>query len=131
MRKILKTTAAVALAAGATMAVTLPTAQAASTATSGTQQATAAYQGCPSGAVCIYPNASWNGGRPSHVFYSYGGHNLSNQYGVHRVFNNQTGGATASFCWKYNGQDCRSWIPSWYYTDIDLTPINSIRLNRP
>jgi hypothetical protein len=120
MRRILKTTAAIGLAAGATLAtatVSAPAAQAAGT-----------YQGCPSGAVCVYPDASWNGGRPSYVFYSYGGHNLSNQYGTHRVFNNQYGGAKAWFCWGYNGTDCRSWIPEWYYTDIDLTPINSIKL---
>ncbi len=26
----------------------------------------ASYMGCPSGYVCLYPNASWNGGVPSH-----------------------------------------------------------------
>jgi hypothetical protein len=81
----------------------------------------------PSGAVCIYPNASWNGGRPSYVFYSYGGHNLSGHYGTHSVFNYQYG-AKAWVCWGYNGTDCRWKINEWTFSDVNLTPINSIKL---
>jgi hypothetical protein len=56
-------------------------------------------QGCPSGAVCIYPqNAGWNGGHPSLIFFSYGYHNLTNQFGTHRFYNHQTGGASAYGC---------------------------------
>lgn len=69
-------------------------------------------QGCPSGAVCIYPqDAGWNGGHPSLTYYSYGAHNLSNQNGNHIVFNNQTGGATMRTCTGYNGTGCQGYLP--------------------
>lgn len=98
-------------------------------------QAAGAYKGCPYGAVCVYPDASWNGGRPSLVFWSYGGHNLSNQYGKHRVFNNQYGGAHAWLCEQYNGTNCTPFpkgypIEQYTYVDYNLTPINSILLTR-
>jgi len=84
--------------------------------------------GCPVGAVCIYPNASWNYARPSHVYWSYGYHNLRNQYGVHRIYNNQTGGATMRTCLGYNGTRCEGYLPAGRYIDKNLTPINSITL---
>ena len=60
--------------------------------------------GCPSGYACLYPqNAGWNGGKPSARYYRYGSYNLVNQYGTHRFFNNQTGGAGAYLCTGYNG----------------------------
>jgi hypothetical protein len=89
----------------------------------------ATYQGCPDGYVCIYPNASWNGGRPSLKYYYYGTYNLSNQFGVKRVLNAQTGGAIARFCTGYNGVNCGNTLPAGYYFDIDFTPINSIVLS--
>jgi len=85
--------------------------------------------GCPDGAVCIYPrNAGWNNDRPSHVYWSYGYHNLSNQYGIHRIYNWQTGGATARTCTGYNGTGCQGYLVPGQYIDKDLTPINSITL---
>src|SRR5690625_6173736 len=30
--------------------------------------------GCPDGAVCLYPEDSWNWGNPSHVFFDQGTH---------------------------------------------------------
>lgn len=98
-------------------------------------QAAGEYAGCPYGAVCVYPNASWNNNRPSLVFWSYGGHNLSNQFGVKRVFNNQYGGAHAWLCKQYNGANCTPFpkgypIEMYTYVDYDLTPINSILLTR-
>jgi hypothetical protein len=108
----------------------------ASTATAAASNAAipAAY-GCPSGAVCVYPqNAGWNGGHPSLFFYSYGAHNLSNQFGTHRVFNHQYGGlyAFASTCLGYDGtgRTVRV-IPRGSWSDENLTPINSIVLARP
>ena|SRR5437588_7095751 len=114
-----KAAVAVALSAGALTAVGVTSAQAAGTA-----------EGCPSGAVCIYPqDAGWNGGHPSLFFYSYGAHNLSNQYGHHYVFNNQTGGAKMRSCTGYNGTGCGSgYLPAGTYDNPDLTPINSITL---
>jgi hypothetical protein len=89
-------------------------------------------QGCPSGAVCIYPqNAGWNGGHPSLIFYSYGYHNLTNQFGTHRFYNHQTGGASAYGCSGFGGTgqmlfggDAGGW------SDQNFTPANSVVLNQ-
>lgn len=99
-------------------------------ATAGPAAAKAATtQGCPYGAVCIYPqNAGWNGGHPSHFYYSYGAHNLSNMVGMHRIYNNQSGGATMRTCTGYNGTGCQGYLPANNYIDKDMTPINSITL---
>lgn len=87
------------------------------------------YQGCPSGAVGIYSqNAGWNNGNPSDTYYAYGPHNLVNQFGMHRIFNNQTGGATVRVCTGYNGAGRQGYLPAGWYMDLDLTPINSITL---
>ncbi len=40
------------------------------------------------------------------MYWSYGAHNLSNQYGDHYVFDNQYGGASMSLCTGYNGVGC-------------------------
>ncbi|ARH89491.1 MULTISPECIES: hypothetical protein [Streptomyces] len=125
MRKITKA-AALALAVGALSTI-------GATGASAAPAAAGSLHGCPSGAVCVYPqNAGWNGDRPSLAFYSYGAHNLSNQVGQHYVLNNQTGGATARTCTGYNGTgDCQGYLWAGYYIDKDLTPINSILLVRP
>jgi hypothetical protein len=66
-------------------------------------EAAGTAHGYPYGAVCVYPqNAGWNGDRPSLTYWSYGAHNLSNQYGTHRIFNNQYGGAEVEACFGYN-----------------------------
>lgn len=57
-----------------------------------------------------------------------GAHNLSNQYGVHRVFNNQYGGWYATLNKGYNGANPVFRINEYYYTDYNLTPINSVSL---
>lgn len=88
-------------------------------------------EGCPSGDVCIYPEGTgWNGGHPesSGVYYNYGYYNLSGQYGTHRIFNNQTGGATLRPCTGSNGTGCQGALAAGSYIDKDLTPINSITL---
>lgn len=86
------------------------------------------WQGCPVGYVCIYPDASWNNGVPEHKYYTYGAHNLVNEYGVHRIVNNQTGDATVQLCLGYNGVDCGGKMKPGTIRDANLTPINSIRL---
>ena len=83
--------------------------------------------GCPSGAVCVYPDASWNGGNPSYVFWSYGVHRIYNQYGVYRVFNNQTDDATIQLCIGSDGTDC-TYLPAGWTKIYDLTIINSVAL---
>lgn len=87
--------------------------------------------GCPSGAVCIYPRDQiyWLDPYPEAVYWSYGYHNLSNEYGDHWVVNNQTGGATVDLCDGYNGTNCVQ-HQNFFAGDYDLTPINSIVLNR-
>ncbi|MER6200095.1 hypothetical protein ABT234_22335 [Streptomyces sp. NPDC001586] len=89
-----------------------------------------AWAGCPEGAVCIYPQNQNPAVKPTHVFYSYGSHNLRNQFGNHWVLNNQYGGATANLCTGSNGAGCGSPIAAKTGVYADLTPINSIRLNR-
>ena len=86
--------------------------------------------GCPSGAVCVYPNDSWNGGQPTYVFWSYGTHKIYNQFGQHRVYNNQTGGAGANLCTESNGTNCGATLRAGYYADVNLTTINTINLFR-
>lgn len=86
--------------------------------------------GCPSGAVCIYPNNSWNGGHPSHVFYEYGAHKFYNQFGPHRVFNNQYGGAGAQICFDAGGSSCYTGISPGTFKDVNLTELNSVKLTR-
>jgi hypothetical protein len=89
----------------------------------------ATYQGCPDGWVCLYPqDTGWNGGRPSHKWYYYGSYNLSNQFGTHRFFNNQTGGAKAWTCLNYGGTNCPTYQPAGSWWDYNFTPINSVKL---
>lgn len=96
----------------------------------GDKEGTHERHGCPSGAACVYPNASWNGDRPSLVFWSYGAHNLSNQTGKKRLLNNQVDGAVARTCTGYDGKGCQGNLLPPTFIDVDLTPINSIVLER-
>lgn len=92
-------------------------------------QAAGSYQGCGAGFVCLYPqNAGWNGGHPSYRWLTYGPHNLSNQFGTHRLFNNQTGGAIARNCTGYNGAGCQGAQAANTYADYNYTPYNSVLL---
>ncbi|MER5697623.1 hypothetical protein ACWDBO_39775 [Streptomyces mirabilis] len=74
MRRITRGAAALAIAAAALTAV-------------GTGSALAndrPVYGCPGGAVCIYPEgADIHTSTPTDIFYSYGAHNLSDQFGDH------------------------------------------------
>lgn len=91
--------------------------------------------GCPYGAVCVYSGSDLSSSI-TYTFWSYGPHNLSAQYGKHAVLNNQYGDATASLCKGYNGTNCEPELLGAYeycycWIAPDLTPINSITLNRP
>ncbi|MCX4430773.1 MULTISPECIES: hypothetical protein [Streptomyces] len=63
----------------------------------------------------------------------YGAHNLSDQFGDHYVLNNQygSGNATAPLCNGYNGDDCVTVIELNEFGVFNLTPINSVVMNRP
>jgi hypothetical protein len=92
------------------------------------------WENCPYGAVCIFPqNVKVLGGTtaPTDVFWSYGPHNLSNETGWHWVFNNQTPGAHAHLCNGYNGTQCGYDMADQDGVWADLTPVNSITLDRP
>ncbi|GGW88540.1 hypothetical protein [Streptomyces lomondensis] len=91
-------------------------------------QAAATIHGCPSGAVCLYPDDSWSGDKPTYKFYSYGAHKIYNQYGMKRIFNNQTGGAIARNCYDSAGKDCGGIQRAGTYADYNYTPYNSILL---
>ena len=124
MRRITRGAAALAMATAAVFAV-------------GTGSAHASDRtvyGCPGGAVCIYPEgADIRTSTPTNIFYSYGAHNLSNQFGYHYVLNNQYGSAnaTAQLCNDYNGVNCVVTIGLNENGVFNLTPINSVVLNRP
>ncbi|MBW5486436.1 hypothetical protein [Streptomyces bambusae] len=114
-------------------AAALGTAVAAVVALSGAADAKPAdeWAGCPYGAVCIYPQNQNPAVEPSHIFYSYGVHKIYNQFGNHWVLNNQYGGATASLCTGGGGTGCGGRIAEGTGVYADLTPINSVTLNRP
>ncbi|MET9882063.1 hypothetical protein ABZZ20_02695 [Streptomyces sp. NPDC006430] len=121
MRKMIRGTAALATAAAAVLALS----------SAADAKPADDWAGCPSGAVCIYPQDQNPAVKPSQIFYSYGAHNLSNQYGNHWVLNNQYGGATASLCTGSGGSGCGAPIAEGAGVYADLGPINSITLNRP
>jgi len=116
-----KVTRAIA-AAGATVVLSLTLAVAPAHAGYGT------LNGCPEGYVCLYPHASWNKNHPEMMWYYYGAWNLSNQFGVKRLFNNQTGTAKVYTCLQYNGGDCDNVIVPLLYQDVNFDPINSVLL---
>lgn len=126
MRTMFRRLASVAAATVATAAMTIGTA--------GQAQAAQAddWAGCPEGAVCIYPEGQDPAVSPSHVFWSYGPHNLSGQYGYHWVLNNQYGGAHAQLCEGYDGGGpCHHDMAPDHGWWTDLTPVNSVVLLRP
>ena len=89
------------------------------------------YDGCPYGAACIYKSSTPGSGIESGgIYYSYGAHNLSGQYGYHYVVNNQYGGAWVALCKGYNGTG--GWLDVIYRApaggNFYLTPVNSIEL---
>ncbi len=92
-------------------------------------QAVGTVHGCPSGYACIYPqDAGWNGDHPSQTWYSYGTYQLSNQYGNHYIYNNQTGGAPFWLCTDWKGNTCPSYVAAGAAAQTDFTPINSVKL---
>jgi hypothetical protein len=95
-------------------------------------EAASTIHGCRAGWVCIYPqNKGWNGDKPEAAgqYYTYGPHNLYNQFGTHRIFNNQTGGAAAWTCYGYNGTGgSYLLLGAGGWSDENLTPINSVYL---
>jgi hypothetical protein len=120
---------AITLIGGATSAsAATATATATNKATTTTKAAANDDFGCRSGYVCIIATD----GTIVNDYYTYGAHNLAGKYGYYYVDNNQTGGASVTLCYGYNGGNCTGeTIPAGYYDFVNLTPINSIRLNRP
>lgn len=85
--------------------------------------------GCPYGAVCLYEGHSWNNNTPEHIYWSYGVHQLENEFGPHRIYNNQSGGASATYCDGVDGTDCIEPFDRFVLVDIgDITPVNSVKL---
>ncbi|MGK5733530.1 hypothetical protein [Streptomyces sp. URMC 124] len=130
MRTMIRRLAAVTVATAAATLTAIGTADAGSTGTTGTTE----NYNCPSGYACIYPEGQAPPVSPSHKYARYGAHNLVNQFNMHYVINNQYGGprATVRLCTGYNGTgDCSISIPPQVGIGVDLTPINSIVLDRP
>jgi len=92
--------------------------------------------GCASGFVCIYNTYDdVVNGNVQARFEAYGANNLTNEFGDKWIFNNQYGGdnATAVLCYGYNGVNCDGnyTIYNEGLAEFNLTPFNSIWLNRP
>ncbi|MEV7004477.1 hypothetical protein AB0N62_43755 [Streptomyces sp. NPDC093982] len=119
MRNMLRRAAALAFATVTAALLTTGTAQAAPASD---------WAGCPYGAVCVYPQNQNPAVSPSHIYWTYGAHNLSNQYGNHWVLNNQYDGAVVELCLSYNANDCTSSIAAGHGEYRDLSPINSLHL---
>ena len=83
------------------------------------------HNGCPYGAVCIYTPAGNATGTPEHIYWSYGEHQLYNEFGRHFVSNNQSGGANVL---SLGGGDYYFDLTAGTGTWINLTPIDSIYL---
>lgn len=97
------------------------------------QAGTSPKWGCPGGAVCMYDTQDhWLNDTPDHVWYSYGYHALTDEYGPHWVFNNQyatsAGRAGAYACKAAKASSCTLRIAMDDWESFDATPINYIRL---
>ncbi len=114
--------AATALLTGAALSMSVLAA------TPSTAEAAYYNHGCPRGGVCIYSQASWNYDRPTHVFYDYGVHRFYGQYGLHRVFNNQYGGAKAALSRDTDGSPRDVVLEPGDLYELSLTRMNSIVL---
>ncbi|MGG2464491.1 hypothetical protein ACO0M4_32830 [Streptomyces sp. RGM 3693] len=123
MRTMIRRVSAVAIASVTLTALAVGTADA--------KAASGPWAGCPYGAVCVYPQNQDPAATPTDVFWSYGAHNLSNQYGWHWILNNQSDGAHARLCTGSNGAGCNYDMAAQNGVWADLTPINSITLDRP
>ncbi|MFB6892324.1 hypothetical protein ACFCX4_23775 [Kitasatospora sp. NPDC056327] len=91
------------------------------------------WLGCDEGWVCIYAEGQpANAGTVTSGYTTYGAHNLVNELNYHWVVNNQTDNASVTLCYGYNGTNCTG--PTFWPgvgISVDLTPYNSIVLNRP
>jgi len=85
--------------------------------------------GCPSGYVCLYHGPSWDDDSPESKYFYYGTFDISER-GMYRIFNNQDYGDWVDICRSSSGTDCPKSLKPGAYVDIDLTPINSIRLHQ-
>ncbi|KPI11116.1 hypothetical protein OK074_2943 [Actinobacteria bacterium OK074] len=89
----------------------------------------APWYNCNDGWVCLYPEGQSPPVSPSVSWYTYGAHNLSNQFNYHWILNNQTGGARAKLCTGYNGggtcYDDMGPGEGWW---TNFTPVNSVVL---
>lgn len=86
------------------------------------------WAGCSYGAACIYPENQDPPTTKTHEFVAYGAYNLSNQYGMHWILNNQYDNAKVDLCYGYNGTNCFHTLQGGSGIRIDFTPINSVVL---
>ncbi|MEV8569402.1 hypothetical protein AB0436_28105 [Streptomyces sp. NPDC051322] len=100
----------------------------AAVATFGAGTAAASAAACTSGRACIYTGASWT--TVQHSYYKYGTYKLYNEFGKHRVYNHQTGGAKMWLCTDSAGKKCPVYQVAGTWWDVNLTPYNSIKLTR-
>ncbi|MGY1583872.1 hypothetical protein [Streptomyces sp. MN13] len=123
MREKIRRVLVVALGAATAIAMAVGPAQA---------SAASPWANCPDGAVCLYPEGEDPPQYPSHTFWSYGAHNLQDQYNWHWILNNQYGGARAKLCSGPDGtgtcSDGMAPQTGWW---VYFTPVNSVVLYLP
>ncbi len=88
------------------------------------------FYGCKTGTVCIYKGNALKGEDITNRYIYYGVSKLYNQYNIHAIFNNQTDGAVVLLCTDSNGSKCPYKLDANHYDFVDLTPYNSIVLER-
>jgi len=123
-------TGGLVLAAAFAAAVPASAAQAGTRVTSVQAAPRAGIFGCPRGAVCMYYTVPTFFSTPEHSWTAYRCYNLVGERGPRWIFNNQTGGATATLSKSYCPQSGPSkTIQAGRIDAGDITPYNSISLN--
>jgi hypothetical protein len=86
------------------------------------QAGTKAKWGCPGGAVCMYTTEGWRDDKPQHIYYSYGYHALTNEFGQRVIFNN----TNTNVCLSRTPRSCDIGIPPDEFRFVNTTPFNDI-----
>jgi hypothetical protein len=90
--------------------------------------APAVFNRCQEGWACLYPGPGWNGGHPTQAWYNYGTYKIYGWVDLHRVFNNQTGGAKFWLCTDTQGHNCPTVFVEDQSQVVDMGPYFSVKL---
>ena len=87
-----------------------------------------AINGCPYQYACMYTKNGWTADRPEHEYYNYDCYNLTNEYGIRYVLNNQSDNAELSLYYNSGCTDLDATIGAQGWEWGDIGPINSLAL---